>query len=553
MVAGATDVTVTEVKFNLSISDVKQKTDGKPNTLQTVQATITNSGKGVFRGDVLMMMGSQQLAGRGVEVPANGSLTTTFTFKPNWTGSPTVTFVRKLFNGATESIDGSGSITISGAVTRPTLDFDIALNLSDGSPQYILGNEAVATVTITNNNDVAYMGNFGIAFFEQGQENASFSPQAIYVAPHSTITKTETMNVEIGKQYKAMVVYYPNGTQTQGPYTGYHEARAAISVFHADGTKTMQLPSANLTVPAHATTVDLRGQNTVTSVAPNENPNCLYLLDAEAITPSGITGNVVKGDVAENITLVDDGVNGFYSPINFTAQNISYTRTFDKGLQADYSGWNTIVLPFDVATVKVGEEVIDWFHSDGDKGQDFWVYAFVTDAGNVVTFAHAEEMKANVPYVISVPSDAWGSQFDLTGKAITFESFNAAIAGNAMSVLNGSNYVFKGITTPQTLNDAYVLNEAGTAFSQQASADVAPFRAYFMASGRTVVTQTLSIAFVSDDEATGIPMLDVKAGRVQKTNDVIYNMQGMQVGTVEQWKSLPKGIYMVNGNKIFKK
>lgn len=554
---GASNVTVLgSTTYNLSVSDVQLITDGQVGTLQTVQATITNSGNGAFKGDVLMLMnGNQQLAGRGVQVPANGSVTTTFTFKPTWTGSKTLTFGRTLLTGGFMTISGSGSITISGEATSPTLDFSIALNLSEGSPQYILGNEAVATVTITNNNAEAYVGDFGVAFFEEGQSQASFSNQAIYVAPHSTITKAVTKAVEIGKKYSATVVYYPNKSQAQGPSTGYYEARAAISIYQADGTKTMRLPSANVAVPANATVVDLRGQSTVTSIAPNGNPNCLYLLDASAATPSGIADNVVKGDVAANITLTDDGVHGFYSPISFTAQKISYTRTFDRGLQADYSGWNTILLPFDVATVKVGDEVIDWFHSDSEKGKDFWVYGFVTDEGNVVKFAHTDEMKANVPYVIAVPSDAWGSQFDLTNKAITFESTNVAISCNAMSVLNGSNYVFKGIALPQTLNDVYVLNDAGSVFSNQTSADVAPFRAYFVASERTVLAQALSFAFIGDDEAeaTGIPMLDVKAGRAQKKGNAIYNMQGMQVGTIEQWKSLPKGVYMVNGNKMFKR
>ncbi len=37
------------------------------------------------------------------------------------------------------------------------------------------------------------------------------------------------------------------------------------------------------------------------------------------------------------------------------------------------------------------------------------------------------------------------------------------------------------------------------------------------------------------------------------TDDMVYSLQGVKVGTLDQWQSLPCGLYMVHGNKIVKR
>ena len=303
-------------------------------------------------------------------------------------------------------------------------------------------------------------------------------------------------------------------------------------------------------MPADAAVVDLRGQSIVTSVTPNANPNTLYLMDDVLFTPAGLeSANVVKGSTAKRIILTDGY--GFYTPINFTAQQISYQRTFAQGLTADWKGWNTIVLPFDVQTVQVDGASIDWFRSTTDKGKQFWLYAFTGDAPGEVTFSHADALQAYTPYIVSVPGNAWGSKYDLTGKTITFKGTNAAIKAETPVALSGANYIFKGGLGQQSLSNVYALDAEGQNFAMTATATVAPFRAYFAPSTRSTQATALSIAFADGNEATAIsaPTAD---GTGRAATDAVYNLNGQKVGTRAQWESLPRGIYIVNGKKISK-
>ena len=36
-------------------------------------------------------------------------------------------------------------------------------------------------------------------------------------------------------------------------------------------------------------------------------------------------------------------------------------------------------------------------------------------------------------------------------------------------------------------------------------------------------------------------------------DDTVYSLQGIKVGTMDQWQSLPRGLYVVNGKKIVKR
>ena len=39
----------------------------------------------------------------------------------------------------------------------------------------------------------------------------------------------------------------------------------------------------------------------------------------------------------------------------------------------------------------------------------------------------------------------------------------------------------------------------------------------------------------------------------EKTDGVVYNLQGMKVGTEDEWEYLPHGLYIINGKKIVKR
>ena len=72
--------------------------------------------------------------------------------------------------------------------------------------------------------------------------------------------------------------------------------------------------------------------------------------------------------MAEKITLADGKPVVF--PVDFTATEITYARTFTNFNNGGTGGWNTIVLPFE-ATPTINGANIDWFHSKNDaSGRD---------------------------------------------------------------------------------------------------------------------------------------------------------------------------------------
>ena len=155
--------------------------------------------------------------------------------------------------------------------------------------------------------------------------------------------------------------YTMNGSIEVYPYNG-------VEITHADGTSTIASYKQPIVVPATATSVDLRGfsGNGIVLNTAAAQPNCLYLRYG---TESDITGlpavNVIKGTTAEEIALTDGY--DFVPPFNFTAENISSTRT-PSIVTNGTGGWQTLVLPFAVTRlVRTDNNAqLNWFQSDTD-------------------------------------------------------------------------------------------------------------------------------------------------------------------------------------------
>ena len=245
----------------------------------------------------------------------------------------------------------------------------------------------------------------------------------------------------------------------------------------------------------------------------------------------------MKDGVAETLALTDGYA--FFSPVDFTATKATYTRTFTTGANGT-DGWSTIVLPFDVDAVKQGSNVIDWFHSGSDTGQNFWLKNFSSEDGNTVYFDYADKLEANTPYIIAVPSDKWGAAWDLTGKAITFEGSSVNVTTGA-NIISGNNYKLVGTLTPESVTDCYVLNGAGNAFAKT-TATVDPFRAYFKSIKMLVgAVSQLNIG----SENGGVTGVNGAALMNKETkNNEVYNLAGQRVANPT------KGLYIKSGKKV---
>ena len=256
--------------------------------------------------------------------------------------------------------------------------------------------------------------------------------------------------------------------------------RPGIEVYYDDGTSKCFDSPTSFSAPKNATAIDLRDQNTLQSLT-RANPNCLVFIDDYSGTPSGVTTNLVKSGKSDNITLTDGY--SFATPEQFTATNISYTRTFTKGYRANGTGWTTICLPFDVTNVKVKNgsnmTAIDWFHNNTDTGKSFWVREFSADDAPMMCFTPASKMVAAHPYIISFPDANSGIGKTLTGKPVTFYGSETVIKPSFRSQTLGYTYRMKGVTSSSTINLGFGHNDGDTLFVKKSPLSVKAFRAYF--------------------------------------------------------------------------
>ena len=306
----------------------------------------------------------------------------------------------------------------------------------------------------------------------------------------------------------------------------------------------------SLTPSADALYVDARYSNKYDKLRAGNNPNTLYLLPAGATIPSALSNcNVVVGDHADEITL-EHGYS-FCSPIDFTADEISYTRTFETGHNGrTKDGWNTIALPFAVESedVTIDGQNTPWFKSGDDTGRKFWLYDFASDDDETVTFGYTLQMEAYKPYIIAVPDNTWGSAFDLRGKAITFTGHNVQIRGGEQKAVtdNGRKYDFIGRPCGAKRSFIYALNEAGNNFAfENTGIEIAPFTAYFV--GYYDNDDANSVSFRFDDRlATPVKSVTIDNELVPAT----YTIDGIRL---KDGAAQPSGIYIVGGKKMIVK
>ncbi len=291
-----------------------------------------------------------------------------------------------------------------------------------------------------------------------------------------------------------------------------------------------------MSMPANAAAVDFRSFSPeLVNLSSITNENCVYVFNEGAEVPAELDGkNVVVGNTAEGLNLVDGKPVAF--PVAFTAANATYTR------QMENDNWNTIVVPF-AATVKVeGEDAdIDWFRRGEANGRKFWLYKFNgSDAASVYFDGEtATVMTPNTPYLISVPGNKWGEEYNLSDKTLVFHGQNVGITTNKPEVATNF-YTFKGTYTSANTNGGYKLNADGDFFELQTS-DVMenPFRAFFLGSESTNNSKRALTLNLGE-----VPTLIMDIENAQQTIENVFDLQGRRVQNAQ------KGIYIQNGKKV---
>ena len=292
------------------------------------------------------------------------------------------------------------------------------------------------------------------------------------------------------------------------------------------------------------------------------NANMLYYVKDKSYAPQN--GNVIVDGMADNIILSDG--HDFYCPEAFKAKRVAYNHIYKMLTRRGHcQGWETLVLPFDVETVRLSRnpdnpEIYPYKSlTDDDKVErgetlPFWLYSY----GDDDTFTPAASIEANMPYIISMPNDvAYLPMFRLAGN-VTFSAqddsgVDVYCTNDGNLKAPGSHRRFQPSFQRQVMgNDCYLVNVNDSINHQfaegskfiQALRPARPFEAY-------MISQTASVKPWYDifeqipTEIRDLPVRDEEQGRER-----VYDLSGREVsGERTANGRLPKGIYIINGKK----
>ena len=568
---------------------------------QEVIASVKGSDAADFHGNIYFYVGDTFVMAKQVDIPAGQTVDIRYSFTPSATGEQTLYIKKNKTAKITEGyVIGSQPITVAASDATNALELaftaDISNKTSDGK---LYGNALRATVTATNASaENSYSGKLNCStrlwtITETSTDNGdgtttintSWSFESLGVTtyplivaksgsatvdiaindlPDNLVTTTtqDDVTTTVRTAYSFRFTYLKNDETVDAIHLGLSDDSedsfgtlnvcSGYSVGDAAGLTTIYPSGSTITV-GDACFVDLRSCSDLSSITitPGTNPNCLYLLATGATVPSSLQGlNVVCGDEAASLTLTDE--HPFYSPIAFTAQEASYTRTFTLAA-AGTSGWSTLCLPFAVSSVTSapvlnGSPVPNgspvkrkWFTSDDDTDGAFWLRSFVDDADGRVNFAHAQQLSANTPYIIAVPGNTWGDEWQMTNTPVTFSATDAEIAATGTASVSGNHYKFCGSTTTSTLGSVYALNDAGSRFVKKAAYSSPAFRGWF--EGVSITSLTLPSLSIGNAHVSGIRTVGTATAPAATG---WYTLDGRRLSS----KPTVRGLYINNGKKV---
>ena len=288
------------------------------------------------------------------------------------------------------------------------------------------------------------------------------------------------------------------------------------------------------------------------------NPNLLLYVKDETYAPATIQNVVVNG-YAKYIMLTDaQSGNNFYCPEAFTAQSIDYTHSYYMKTGFNESrGWETIALPFDVQMIShssKGEIVPFALWTSGDGMKPFWLYELSANG-----FVEAEAIKANTPYIISMPNnEMYPNEYQLTGRVI-FSAENVMVEkSDEVQTATYSSNTFTPNFTCKDTNDGYYALNVSNDYEYYRGAEnegskfilnlrkLHPFEAYM-----TSTSGTRSID-IFDGMATGIRGIEeiIASQEAVKVYDLSGRLikMGSSIETIRQ--ELPTGVYIINNKKM---
>lgn len=313
----------------------------------------------------------------------------------------------------------------------------------------------------------------------------------------------------------------------------YSSDCAVMLVNKTDNSDKILIDKKIITIAAGATSdIEFAG-----SVAADMGNYSAYLMVDTVNCPSTVTETSALyslGDAADvDVCPVLDETSTTYAVTAGTYNAVKFTRTLKAGM------WNTICLPFSLSAA----QITSLFGAETVVAQ----YDALKDA-NALNFSATTTMTANTPYLIKPQNVNTDNTYTLSGtiaidgnnaKRVTFNDGTGNVAS-----LTGN---FTSITVPI---DSFFISSNKFYMATSSTTKLKGFRAYVSILPTSAGAKANGMSFNVDETLETTSITNVDAGKEDKEQE-IYNLNGQLVrkGNIEA-AQLPKGIYMVEGNKI---
>ena len=259
----------------------------------------------------------------------------------------------------------------------------------------------------------------------------------------------------------------------------------------------------------------------------------------------------------QEVTLRDG--NAYKLIEDYEAKKVSYTRSFSKA-----GAWQPIYMPFaiDVEAYKSEFDIAEIYAMCPTKDTNGnGVIDSDDDKVIIVTALNEGYTIPNAPYLLKPK----------TAKEYTIEANNSVLKAAEINVLEFSTakyqYQVSGIYDADFYvepgdNNFYMTSGGGFSFAKTKKANIKPNRwvlheeakGYYGSSASNSDSKmsnfTIEVLGEDIDETTAIKLINGETISVDSKNNSAYNLNGMKVDAT---KSLPSGIYIINGKKVFKK
>lgn len=301
-------------------------------------------------------------------------------------------------------------------------------------------------------------------------------------------------------------------------------------------------------------------ENTWKEIMLGSADNCLFFMPSNfAISQSMVGGGIIAGGdngvAVTDITIIDQ--QPFYTPHNFRTSThlANYTRKVTPVAGHEDATTVTVVLPFDVnlsaeGYLKTASDAVDQsvqFFKLSDNIQKNKNNDKIYDV--VLSNVTMGRATAGTPYIVKTDNSVTGGT--VFGVSILGANF---ANGSNIAALSGQDASF---TSYGTFSGTVVRNEEIFYFSKDYFwnsktlsdnyVNIRPFRAWYKTTNSSI-NALARFGLLWDEEISGVSEMLTTT----PATDVVYDIQGRVVSS-NGLTSLPKGLYIMNGKKIFVK